>query len=117
MRSEKPTVFFQENATGGDSTLVLATHFSYAWLFHNDSFGSIGTWSAGGPAPADPLVTDVVTSSPKGIEFATSPDQTCGRVDALGSRVLRSTEDDRAANLAFAAAWTCATHATAPGAA
>jgi hypothetical protein len=49
---------------------VLATHFSYAWLFHNGSFGSIGNWTPGGPDPTDPLATDVVVSSFAGLEFA-----------------------------------------------
>jgi hypothetical protein len=49
---------------------VLATHFSYSWLFHNGSFGSVGSWTPGGPDPSDPLATDVVVSSFAGLEFA-----------------------------------------------
>ena len=48
---------------------VLATHFSYVWLFQNGPFAKIGAWTPGSASPAGPLVTDVVTSSPEGTNF------------------------------------------------
>jgi hypothetical protein len=50
---------------------VLATHFSYVWLFRNGSLGDIGTWTPGSADPPAPLATDVVTSSAMGASFAT----------------------------------------------
>jgi hypothetical protein len=49
---------------------VLATHFSYTWLFRNGPFANIGAWTPGNPNPPAPLATDVVTSSPRGADFA-----------------------------------------------
>jgi hypothetical protein len=49
---------------------VLATHFSYAWLFHNGSLGTVGTWTAGSANPPSPLAVDVVTSFAAGADFA-----------------------------------------------
>jgi hypothetical protein len=50
---------------------VLATHFSYTWLFRNGAFESIGSWTPGAADPSDPLATDVVNSTPRGLDFAT----------------------------------------------
>jgi hypothetical protein len=50
---------------------VLATHFSYVWLFRNGSLGTIGTWSTGSANPPTPLGADVVTSFMAGADFAT----------------------------------------------
>jgi hypothetical protein len=50
---------------------VLATHFSYAWLFHNGAFAGIGNWTPGTTDPAAPLATDVVTSSNSGADMGT----------------------------------------------
>ena len=50
---------------------VLATHFSYAWLFRNGPFESIGRWTTGAADPSDPLPTDVVNSTRRGLDFAT----------------------------------------------
>ena len=50
---------------------MLATHFSYVWLFQNGAFGNIGTWTPGSANPPSPLATDVVTSNPAGVDFAT----------------------------------------------
>ena len=49
---------------------VLATHFSYVWLFHNGAFANIGTFTPGNANPPSPLLTDVVTSSAAGADFA-----------------------------------------------
>ena len=49
---------------------VLATHFSYVWLFRNGAFGNIGTWTPGSANPPSPLAADVVTSLSTGADFA-----------------------------------------------
>jgi hypothetical protein len=49
---------------------VLATHFSYVWLFPTGPFANVGAWTPGKMAPAGPLATDVVTSSARGVDFA-----------------------------------------------
>jgi hypothetical protein len=50
---------------------VLATHFSYVWLFRNGLLGEIGSWTKGSADPSAPLAIDVVTSSATGASFAT----------------------------------------------
>jgi len=50
---------------------VLATHFSYVWLFGNDALGNLGTWTTGNASPPPPLVVDVVTSFAAGGDFRT----------------------------------------------
>jgi hypothetical protein len=69
---------------------VLATHFSYVWLFHDGALGNIGTFTPGSANPPSPLATDVVTSSATGADFAktvsietpilSTPDKNCGRL-------------------------------------
>jgi hypothetical protein len=58
---------------------VLATHFSYVWLFHNGALGNLATFTPGSANPPSPLATDVVTSSAMGADFA----KWLGAVNAL----------------------------------
>jgi hypothetical protein len=50
---------------------VFATHFSYTWLYTNGAFATAGQWQVDQPAPPDPLIANVDTSTPKGADFAT----------------------------------------------
>jgi hypothetical protein len=95
---------FTDYVNGGGR--VLSTHFSYTWLYHNGSFGNLGAWTASDADPADPLVTDVVTSSGSGTDFATW----LANVGALSRSLppqmqIRSPHADLAALAAGAELW------------
>jgi hypothetical protein len=50
---------------------VLATHYSYTWLFKNGPFANIGAWTTGSTMnPPSPLVADINTASSRGEHFA-----------------------------------------------
>jgi len=68
---QTPEALEHFNAYVNGGGRVLATHFSYAWLFHNGSLANIGTWAPGESDPMDPIPTDVVTSLQAGSDFAT----------------------------------------------
>jgi hypothetical protein len=49
---------------------VLATHFSYTWLYHNAGFGAAGQWNVGQPIPPSPLIANIDIGSQRRVEFA-----------------------------------------------
>jgi hypothetical protein len=50
---------------------VITTHFSYTWLYQNGGFATAGDWQVNQVNPANPLISDIDTSTPKGHDFAT----------------------------------------------
>ncbi|MGZ6067457.1 MAG: hypothetical protein ACXWVM_33965 [Polyangiales bacterium] len=76
---------------------LFATHYSYMWLFDNDTWATSASWVRdGGPATSSdttPLVCDVNTGFPKGVAFSqwlnivgALSNVTPPRVDILASR-------------------------------
>jgi hypothetical protein len=72
------TSFIDYTSKGGR---VLATHFSYTWLYQNGGFATAGTWQPNQQNPINPLIADVDTTHPKGQSFVTW----LGLVGALSS--------------------------------
>ena len=50
---------------------VLATHFSYTWLYQNAGFATAGSWQVNQAPPPSPLIANIVTSTSSGQDFAT----------------------------------------------
>jgi hypothetical protein len=50
---------------------IMATHYSYTWLYQNAGFATAGTWQVDQPNPANPLLANVDTTTSKGQDFAT----------------------------------------------
>jgi hypothetical protein len=49
---------------------VLASHFSYVWLYNDAPFSGTANWAPQGSRPNDPLTGILDTSFPKGMAFA-----------------------------------------------
>jgi hypothetical protein len=58
---------------------VLATHFSYVWLYNDAPFSGTAQWNVAQHDPPDPLTATIDTSFPKGQAFS----QWLGNVKAL----------------------------------
>ena len=58
--------FFDFTARGGR---ILATHFSYTWLYHTSGFDT-GGWNVDQVALANPLIANIDTTSPQHADFA-----------------------------------------------
>jgi len=54
----------------GKGGRVMATHYSYTWLYNDAPFSTTGTWNVDQKHPADPLTGNLDTSFPKGVAFA-----------------------------------------------
>jgi hypothetical protein len=50
---------------------VLATHFSYTWLYQNGAFATAGAWQVNQPPPPSPLIANIDTTTQRGQDFAT----------------------------------------------
>ncbi|HMJ51562.1 MAG TPA: carboxypeptidase-like regulatory domain-containing protein [Polyangiaceae bacterium] len=62
------TNFIDYTAKGGRA---FTTHFSYTWLYQNGGFATAGTWQVNQGQPNSPLISNIDTSTPKGMDFAT----------------------------------------------
>jgi hypothetical protein len=61
------TRFVDYTSQGGR---VLATHFSYTWLYHNAGFATAGQWNVNQPFPPPPLIANIDTATPRRMDFA-----------------------------------------------
>jgi hypothetical protein len=50
---------------------VLATHFSYTWLYQNGGFAQAGAWQPNQLSPPSPLISNIDTTTRTGGDFAT----------------------------------------------
>jgi hypothetical protein len=69
--SETPqalTSFIDYTSKGGR---VIATHYSYTWLYQNGGFATAGQWQVNQVNPPDPLISDIDTGMGRGHDFAT----------------------------------------------
>jgi len=54
----------------GKGGRVMATHYSYTWLYNDAPFSTTGAWNKNQKNPNDPLTGTIDTSFPKGVAFA-----------------------------------------------
>jgi hypothetical protein len=57
-------------AYAGKGGRVLASHYSYVWLYNDAPFSGTAMWAPRGARPNDPLTGTIDTSFPKGMAFA-----------------------------------------------
>jgi hypothetical protein len=50
---------------------VIATHFSYTWLYQNAGFATAGSWQVNQLNPVNPLIANIDVTTRKGQDFAT----------------------------------------------